>query len=247
MDIKQYLDSTYLKTVEQAGLIKEENTAIAVGFIKEAVAEKFKLVMIRPEMVKKAVKIVKDAKSLTDVGTVIDFPNGNGGLAVKMDEVQQAVLNGADELDFVADYMAFKEGDIKKVKEEIIACTQFGIENGKIVKWIIETAALSPAEIVQFCALIKNCVVSNFNEDSYFRVFIKSSTGFYKTENGLPNGATLENIKLMLENSFPLPVKASGGIRNYDEAVQLIKLGVKRIGTSSAKAIADGKSTNGAY
>lgn len=247
MDIKQYLDSTYLKTVEQAGLTKKENIAIAVGFIKEAVAEKFKLVMIRPEMVKKAVKIVKDAKSLTDVGTVIDFPNGNGGLAVKMDEAQQAVLNGADELDLVADYMAFKEGDIKKVKEEIIACTQFGIENGKIVKWIIETAALSPAEIVQFCALIKNCVVSNFNEDSYFRVFIKSSTGFYKTENGLPNGATLENIKLMLENSFPLQVKASGGIRNYDEAVQLIKLGVKRIGTSSAKAIADGKSTDGAY
>jgi deoxyribose-phosphate aldolase len=74
---------------------------------------------------------------------------------------------------------------------------------------------------------------------------VKSSTGFYTTENNVPNGATIPSIMLMLENATPLPVKAAGGVRTYDEAVEMIKLGVKRIGTSGAKAIANGGNTNG--
>ena len=63
----------------------------------------------------------------------------------------------------------------------------------------------------------------------------------------MPNGATVATIKLMLENSNPLPVKAAGGVRTYEEAVEMIKLGVKRIGTSSAKAIAYGEQAQGGY
>ena len=64
--------------------------------------------------------------------------------------------------------------------------------------------------------LIKNVVISNFKEESYASVFVKSSTGFYKTENNLPNGATIPSIIRMLEIASPLPVKAAGGVRNYE-------------------------------
>jgi deoxyribose-phosphate aldolase len=76
---------------------------------------------------------------------------------------------------------------------------------------------------------------------------VKSSTGFYTTGDGIPNGATFSGIKLMLENSYPLPVKASGGVRTLQEAQQMIALGVKRIGTSSAKAIVTGDTATGGY
>ena len=76
---------------------------------------------------------------------------------------------------------------------------------------------------------------------------MKSSTGFYKTKNDLPNGATVPSIKIMLENASPLPVKAAGGVRTYDEAIQMIELGVKRIGTSGAKAIANGEESSSQY
>ena len=133
------------------------------------------------------------------------------------------------------------------VKEEIFKGTQLALTNNKVVKWIIEVAALSDAQIIQFSALIKNVVLSNFKEEQYANVFVKSSTGFYKTENNLPNGATFPSIVMMLENSFPLSVKAAGGVRTYEEAVRMIKMGVKRIGTSSAKSIASGANSNSDY
>ncbi len=247
MDIKQYLDSTYLKTAEQAGLSESENAEIVKKAIQEAIDENFKLIMIRPDMVSLAAEMIASAKSGVAIGTVIDFPEGRRGLEHKLAEAQKAIEDGADDLDFVADYEAFKAGDIAKVKEEVLKCTRLGRDNNKIVKWIIEAAALNEHQIVQLSALIKNVILSHFDEDDYANVFVKSSTGFYKTENGLPNGATVPVIKLMLENSFPLPVKAAGGVRSYEEAVEMINLGVKRIGTSSAKAIAHGGETSGSY
>ena len=247
MNIKQYLDSTYLKTAEQAGLNDIENKKIAKQFIQEAIDEQFKLIMIRPEMVTLAKEMIIKAQSKVNIGTVIDFPEGNSPLEEKLKEAQQAILDGADDLDFVCNYEAFKEGNIALVKEEIVECTRLGLEHHKIVKWIIEVAALDHQQIVQLSALIKNVVMSNFKEDFYSSVFVKSSTGFYKTGNGLPNGATIPTIIMMLENACPLPVKAAGGVRTYEEAVEMIKLGVKRIGTSSAKAIANGEVSNSGY
>ena len=90
-------------------------------------------------------------------------------------------------------------------------------------------------------------VVSNFKDEMYQQVFVKSSTGFYVTENNLPNGATVPAIIMMLENASPLSVKAAGGVRTYEEAVQMIKLGVKRIGTSSALAIVSGEESDSNY
>lgn len=247
MDIKQYLDSTYLKTPEQAGLSEAENEAIVKGFVQEAIDEGFKLIMIRPNNVKLAKKMIAAAGSKVLVGTVIGFPEGNYSLAHKLEEAQKAIDDGADELDFVCDYEDFKKGEIDLVKEELLKGTQLGLSNHKTVKWIIEIAALNSQQIMHLSCLVKNVVISNFSEDHYPSVFVKSSTGFYKTENNLPNGATVPGIIMMLENASPLPVKAAGGVRTYEEAKEMIRLGVKRIGTSSAKAIANGEAADGDY
>jgi deoxyribose-phosphate aldolase len=247
MNIKDYLDSTYLKTAEQAGISENENIKTVVNCVQEAIDERFKLVMVRPEMVTLAKRMILKENSKLDIGTVIDFPKGASVLSKKLKEANQAILDGADDLDFVCNYEAFKKGNINLVKEEILKCTQLGIQNHKVVKWIIEVAALNNQQIIQLSALIKNLVISNFKEEHYTSVFVKSSTGFYKTENNLPNGATIPTVIMMLENASPLPVKAAGGVRNYEEAMNMVRLGVKRIGTSSAKAIVSGISTSDNY
>lgn len=247
MNIKQYLDSTYLKTAEQAGLSEVENTIIAKEFIQEAIDENFKLIMIRPNMVAVASKMIIEANSSVQIGTVIDFPEGKSRLEVKIKQAIQAINDGANDLDFVCNYEAFKEGNLDLLKEEILKCTQLALENNKVVKWIIEVAALSDRQIIQLSALIKNTVITNFKEENFSSIFVKSSTGFYKTENNLPNGATVPTIIMMLENASPLPVKAAGGVRTYEEAIEMIRLGVKRIGTSGANAIAKGQKTQGGY
>jgi len=247
MNIKDYLDSTYLKTDAQAGLSADENSAVAQGFIQEAIDESFKLIMIRPDRVALAKKIIVEAQSKVLVGTVIDFPEGASSLDKKLKEALECIQNGADDLDFVCNYEAFKAGRIDLVKEEILKGTQLGLQHHKTVKWIIEVAALTDLQIAQLSALIRDVVISNFDEESYSSVFVKSSTGFYKTANSLPNGATVSSIKIMLENASPLPVKAAGGVRTYEEAVEMVSLGVKRIGTSGAKAIANGEESSSQY
>ncbi|MEC4003200.1 deoxyribose-phosphate aldolase [Flavobacterium sp. SUN052] len=247
MNIKQYLDSTYLKTPEQAGLTVAENAKIVQGFIQEAIDEEFKLIMIRPDMVSLAQKMISNANSKVTIGTVIGFHEGTYSLDEKLEEAKKAIHDGADDLDFVCNYEAFKKGEIDLVKKEILEGTKLGLSNHKIVKWIIEVAALNDNQIIKLSTLIKNVVMSNFKEECYNSVFVKSSTGFYKTENGLPNGATIPAIIMMLENASPLSIKAAGGVRTHDEAVKMIALGVKRIGTSSAKAIANGQKTTSDY
>lgn len=247
MNIKQYLDSTYLKTAAQAGLSENENKEVVTAAIQEAIENDFKLIMIRPEFVKLAKEMIQNANSKVTVGTVIDFPKGESSVEEKISEANRAIQDNVDDLDFVVDYEAFKRGEIDYVKNQVLQCTKLGLSHGKIVKWIIEVAALTNEEIVRLSALIKNVVLANFKENVYENVFVKSSTGFYKTEPGMPNGATVPTIKLMIENCCPLPVKAAGGVRTYEEAVEMIKLGVKRIGTSSAKAIANGEVSESDY
>ena len=244
MDIRQYLDSTYLKTAEQSSISKKKNIQIVEEVVNEAVLEKFKLIMIRPEYIKLAKNIINSSHSNLLVGTVIDFPKGTSSTKEKCKE---AINDNVDELDYVIDYEAFKRNELDYVKNQVVECTKLGLNANKVVKWIIETAALNNHEIVQITALIKNCVISNFKELQYDKVFVKSSTGFYVTQDDSPNGATFSTIKLMIENAFPLPVKASGGIKSYEDAIQMINLGVKRIGTSSAKQIVNNEITNTDY
>lgn len=247
MNIKSYLDSTYLKTAKQAKISEKENTVLVQNFVQETIDEMFKLVMIRPDKVGLAKKRIDSQNSKVLIGTVIGFPEGTNTIEEKLIEAKQAIKDGADELDFVINFEAFKLGEINLVKQEVLQGTQFALQHNKTIKWIIEIAALNGAQIIQITSLIKNVVAANFKEIEFENVFVKSSTGFYKTLDGSPNGATFPAIIAMLENAFPLPVKASGGIKTKEEALEMIKLGVKRIGTSSAKAISEGIETSGSY
>jgi deoxyribose-phosphate aldolase len=247
MNIGDYLDTTYLKTSEQAGISEDETKQNVISLINEAIENNFKLVMIRPKFVKLARKMIDEAKSKTLVGTVIGFHEGTYETSEKLKEANQAINDGVDELDYVINFEAFKEGKINLVKSEVFKGTKLGLENNKVVKWIIEVAALTNNEIIIISQLIRDIVLDNFGEEQAHNVFVKSSTGFYKTENGKPAGATFEAMALIVENSKPLQAKAAGGVRNYDDAVKMIELGVTRIGTSSAKKIADGGKTDSEY
>ncbi|PKV66232.1 deoxyribose-phosphate aldolase [Polaribacter sp. Hel1_33_96] len=237
MKINQFLDATYLKTATQASITEEENQQKVVDLINEAILYNYKLVMIRSKYISLAKKMFLESKADFLIGTVIDFPEGNSSTEIKLKEAQKAIDLGADELDFVVNYTAFKEGKIAMIKEQVLKATKLCIENNKVAKWIIEVAALTREEIIVISELIKEVVLENFDEAAVKKVFVKSSTGFFKTQDNTPNGATFETMKLISENAKPLQIKAAGGVRDYGTALKMISIGVDRIGTSSSKEI----------
>ena len=247
MRLEQYLDSTYLKTAEQAAISEEETEVIIIKLVEEAIAFNFKLVMIRANYISLAKALIIKAKSNVLVGTVIGFHEGTYSLKEKLIEAQKAIDLGVDDLDFVINYKAFQKGKISLVKEEVLKGTALGLQNNKTVKWIIEVAALNKEEIASISKLIKKITIDNFGLEKAKNVFVKSSTGFYKTDGRKSNGATFEAIKIMSENAKPLKIKAAGGVKTKNDALKMITLGVERIGTSSAKEIIEETKINFEY
>jgi deoxyribose-phosphate aldolase len=193
--------------------------------------------MIRSNYISLAKEMIRKAYSKVTIGTVIGFHEGTYSLEEKLIEAQKAIDLGADDLDYVINYEAFKNGEIEHVTNEIIKGTKIGLDHHKIVKWIIEVAALTNEEIGTISKLIKDVVLEHFGVEKASSVYVKSSTGFYKTTNNKPNGATFESIKIMSDNAKPLKIKAAGGVKSKGDALKMITLGVERIGTSSAKKI----------
>ena len=247
MNINQYLDSTYLKTPEQAGISNSDTLDMVHQLAQEAMDNSIYAVMIRPDYVRSVRELLNEKKSNVVLGTVIGFHEGTYDLNEKLREAQRAIADGADELDFVINLEAFKKGEIEKVREEVETATSIVLREGKVIKWIIETAALTDEQIIAITELIKEIVLTKIGEEFASRVFVKSSTGFYQTENGEPNGANPHVIQLMLDHAGILPVKASGGVKTAEDAEKMIALGVKRIGTSSALAIVNGEKATGEY
>jgi deoxyribose-phosphate aldolase len=139
----------------------------------------------------------------------------------KLEEIKSAIDNGADEVDVVWNISSFKSGN-PWTKIEIAKCSKLVHGYQKALKVIIETAYLSDDEIVEAC---KICVDAGAD-------FVKTSTGF------APSGAKVEHIQLM-KKSVPggVGIKASGGIKTKEQAIQLIEAGADRLGTSSGIAI----------
>jgi deoxyribose-phosphate aldolase len=136
----------------------------------------------------------------------------------KLDEMQRAVDNGADEIDVVWNVTSFKT-NLPWTKIEVAKCSKLAHDNHKLLKVIIETAYLSDEEIKKACKLCADAGAD----------FVKTSTGF------APSGAKAEHIALMRENLPPaVGIKASGGIKTFDDAKRMIDAGATRIGTSSA-------------
>lgn len=248
METRHFLDSTYLKTPAQSGLTEAETLQKVYDLAKEAVEYGMFAVMIRPEYVK-PVREFLSAQSQNEVkiGTVIGFHEGTYSVAEKLAEAQKAIDDGADELDFVINYEAFKKGSLEMLKFEFLRGTELCLKNGKIAKWIIEIAALTDEQIVAITKNLCKWATISFPKEQLPNIFVKSSTGFYQTEGGKPNGATKEGIRIMLDNAGDLSVKAAGGVRTPEEAQEMIAMGVKRIGTSSAKALLGEGDANGSY
>lgn len=169
-------------------------------------------VCIPPCFVKKASEYVQGKLKIC---TVIGFPNGYNTTKVKVYETEQAVLEGADEIDMVINIGALKEGNLSYVEDEIVAIKKAC--HGKLLKVIIETCLLTDEEIVTMCHIVTNSGAE----------YIKTSTGF-STE-----GATTKAVDLMCKNvGKGVLVKAAGGIKSLEDAQNFIDLGASRLGTS---------------
>ena len=187
--------------------------------VAEAKQFNFLGVCVPPFWVKRAQREIGLEKIL--LITVAGFPLGYSMTETKLDEIKLAIDNGADEVDVVWNISSFKTGS-PWTKIEIAKCSKLVHDHQKVLKVIIETAYLSDDEIVEAC---KICVDAGAD-------FVKTSTGF------APSGAKVEHIQLM-KKSVPLGVgiKASGGIKTKEQAIQLILAGADRLGTSSGITI----------
>lgn len=163
------------------------------------------------------------------VCAVVGFPLGAGTPASKAFEAREAVRCGADEIDMVLNIGALKSRDYALVTDDISRVVK--AVPGKVVKVILETGMLTQYEKIVACGLAK---VAN-------AAFVKTSTGFG------PGGATVEDIALMRDVvGKDMGVKASGGVRTYEDAVNMLKAGASRLGCSSSVAIVTGgKGTSG--
>lgn len=208
MELNRYIDSTILKP--------DATESDIVALCEEAKAHRFKSVCINPCWVKKAHDLLEGTD--TGVCTVIGFPLGANGSDVKAYEAEQAVQDGADELDMVINIGALKSGLTDWVLKDIQAVRNAC--QGKVLKVIIECCLLTDAEKVTACQLARKAGAD----------FVKTSTGFSKS------GATVADVALMRKTVGPdMGVKAAGGIRDKAFMEALIKAGATRIGTSHGK------------
>jgi len=228
LNISQYFDATFLKTSAELGITDDLLEEKINLFINETVDYNFKCVMLRPNFVSLAKKIISKRSSSVRIGTVIDFPLGNQNTEMKINEAKLAIKNGADELDFVCDYNAFKRKDFEKFDTDVIELSSLCVKKNKTVKWIIETGALSKKEIFDISERISEIINKNFSEN-IDNFFIKTSTGYYSGY-----GANFNDIKIIKRAAKNISIKASGGIKSFKDAINMIELGVDRIGTSSA-------------
>ena len=230
-NVNLYLDATYLKTADEAGVSEIVNKEHVVSVIEEAVKSSYSCVMIRPKYVSLAKKIIQSHNSNLKIGTVIDFPLGNADTLTKVEQSKKALIEGAYDIDYVCDYNAFKRGSFDKFDKDILEGTKIVLENNGLVKWIIETGALSRKEIKDISKRITDIIEKKFPKKSS-KVFIKTSTGYYGGY-----GATIKDVKLIKSVCRSLKIKASGGISNLKECINMIEAGANKIGTSKAHLI----------
>ncbi len=212
LNLASYIDHTILKqTTTHAEVDK---------LCVEASMENFAAVCVPP-------KYVPDVKKLLDgsrvkVSTVVGFPLGFNTLEVKVKEIENALDMGVDEVDMVINLCSLKSGEWKYLEEEMAACLAPVYAQGKVMKVIVESGMLTDSELVQCCELY-----GNFEID-----FLKTSTGY------ADNGATVHAVTLMRAN-LPrrIGIKASGGIRTFAFAKELINAGATRLGCSASMQI----------
>jgi len=210
-NINRYIEHTNLKPTITGKNVDQ--------IIAEAKEHQFVGVCIPPFWVKRVSREID--KTDIQLVTVAGFPLGYNMTETKIEEIKLAMRDGADEIDVVMNVSAIKDG-MPWPKIEFAKCSNLIHDNYKLVKVILETALLTEDEIMKACKLCADAGVD----------YVKTSTGF------AGEGAKVEHIKLMRE---VLPsnvgIKASGGIKTFDDAVAMINAGADRIGTSSGVEI----------
>ena len=182
------------------------------GICDDAVQYRTASVCIPPSFVKQASEYLAGKMP---VCTVIGFPNGNMTTKIKEFEAQDAIANGADELDMVINIGWLKEKKYDLVEEEIRALRT--VCGGKILKVIIETCFLTEQEKIKMCEIVTGAGAD----------YIKTSTGF------AGGGATFEDVRLFAEHvGENVKIKAAGGITSMEDAERFLALGADRLGTS---------------
>lgn len=213
LEMLQYVDHTLLKAVAPWKDIQI--------LCEEAMEYNTASVCIPPCYIKRVHDKYGDK---INICTVIGFPLGYSTTKAKTAECEQALEDGANEIDMVINITDVKNGDIQKVEDEIAVLKK--IVGDKILKVIIETCYLTREEKIAMCHAVTNAGAD----------FIKTSTGFGT------GGATLEDIKLFKENIGPgVKIKAAGGVKNLEDLEAFINEGCSRIGTSSAVNLIKGK------
>ncbi|GGE35653.1 deoxyribose-phosphate aldolase [Streptococcus himalayensis] len=220
MKLNKYIDHTLLKADAQQEQIER--------LIEEAKEYDFASVCVNPTWVAFAAEGLKGTD--VKVCTVIGFPLGATSSATKAFETQDAIQNGADEIDMVMNIGALKSQNLVLVEDDIRAVVE--ASGDKLVKVIIETCLLTDDEKVLACQLAKAAGAD----------FVKTSTGFST------GGATVADVALMRQTvGEDMGVKASGGARSYEDAKSFIEAGANRIGASSGIAIMKGEVASSDY
>ena len=211
-EMSRYIDSTLLRPDATAKDI--------VSLCQEAVRYQFYAVCVNPSRVELAARCLQG--EAVKLCTVVGFPLGAEMTLVKVKQIDVAMRAGAVEVDAVMNIGLFKDKEYRAVEEEIDILSRTVHERGGLLKIIVETGYLEPEEIE-----IAARLVAAGGAD-----FIKTCTGFG------PRGVSPDDIAIMRKSAPPsLKIKASGGIKTYQQALELIKLGADRIGTSQAAAI----------
>ncbi len=220
MDIEKIL-----RCVDHTELKVTATMSDIINLCDDAVRYNTASVCIAPCFVKGAKDYLKDKKSIC---TVIGFPNGYNNTKTKIFETAQALSDGADEIDMVANIGDIKSGGYNFVLNEIKEIKK--ICDKKILKVIIETCLLTDEEKINMCK-----IVSESGAD-----FIKTSTGFST------GGATIEDIILMKNNIFGgVKIKAAGGIKTLEDAELFLNSGASRLGTSRIVKLVKENEKNG--
>jgi deoxyribose-phosphate aldolase len=216
-DLARMIDHTLLKP--------EATPAEVEKLCVEARKYSFASVCINPSFVPLCARLLRG--SPVKVCTVIGFPLGAMSTSVKAHETEQAIRDGATEVDMVINVGMLKAGEYKYVESDIFAVTSIARRHRALSKVIIETALLSDEEKVKACVLAKRAGAD----------FVKTSTGFSK------GGATAGDIALMRRVvGSAMGVKASGGVRSREDALTMVASGADRIGASASVKIVGGDS-----
>ncbi len=203
----------YAKIIDHTLLKPDATKADLDKLLQEAKTYEFASVCVSPIWVSYAHEQLQN--SPVKVCTVVGFPEGATPTAVKAFETENAVANGADEIDMVIPIGFLKDGNFDYVKNDIKAVV--AAAGGKLTKVIIETCLLTDEEKVKACQLAKEAGAD----------FVKTSTGFST------GGATIADVKLMRQTvGSDMGVKASGGVKNLQDAQDMVAAGATRIGTS---------------